>query len=76
MIGPCDSCTEEKEITQCVGDGSVHFWWCDDCKEEDDRLASLPICNRCDEPTEEDDMAGAICIRCETESEVNYWRTQ
>lgn len=76
MIDICDSCGDEKEVREMVGGGGVHFWWCSDCEEEDDRKASLPRCERCDRPTEEDDMAGAICVGCETESEVNYWRTR
>lgn len=76
MIGDCDSCTEEKEIKEYRNDYGVHFWWCKDCEEEDDRVASLPVCERCDRPTEEDHMSGTICIGCETQSEVNYWRGQ
>lgn len=76
MITFCDSCTDEKEVKEYKGEGGIPFWWCDECKEEDDRLASLPICDSCGKPTEEDEMAGSICIGCETEQEVNYWRTQ
>jgi hypothetical protein len=76
MIDICDSCGDEKDVREMVGDGGVHFWWCKECEEEDDRIASLPVCERCDRPTEEDHMSGPICIGCETQSEVNYWRTR
>lgn len=76
MIDICDSCGDEKDVREMVGDGGVHFWWCSECEEEDDRLASLPRCDQCDKPTEEEDMSGSMCIGCETEQEINYWRTQ
>lgn len=66
MISFCDSCGDEKEVREMVGDGLIHFWWCSDCEEEDDRLAELPRCGNCDRPTEEKHMAGAICVTCET----------
>jgi hypothetical protein len=31
----CDSCTEEKEVSQ-YRIGQVWFYWCDECKEQDD----------------------------------------
>ena len=76
MIDVCDSCGEDRELKEYKDGAGEPFYWCDECKEEEDRVVSLPVCGRCDKPTEEDEMAGSICISCETESEVNYWRTQ
>jgi formamidopyrimidine-DNA glycosylase len=34
MITFCDSCTEEKEVTEIKHRGET-FYWCDECKEEE-----------------------------------------
>lgn len=76
MIDVCDSCGEDRELKEYKDWTGEPFYWCDECKEEEDRFVELPHCERCDRPTEEDEMAGAVCISCETQSEVNYWRGQ
>lgn len=76
MISSCECCGQDRETKEYKSWQGEPYYWCLECKDEEDRVVSLPRCDRCDEPTEEDEMAGSICVSCETESEVNYWRGQ
>ena len=63
MISFCDSCTDEKEVTE-IKDRGESFYWCAECKEEDERIASLPTCLNCENPIDNGSY-DEICQSCE-----------
>jgi hypothetical protein len=62
MTETCDSCGEDRELKEYKDSKGEPFFWCDDCKEEEEKVASLPTCLNCEEPM---DSSAELCQGCE-----------